>query len=252
MNNKKKAFTLIELLVVMVIIGILATISTATFTSSAEKARDVKRQATVRDIAAIIRASGVGRDNAQFSTYTGPLVRYSYAAADLKKLLEDNGFKGADTDSNICYFYGYIAQFGTTFESEDGDFIVATWGESTSTANPGSPGPIYDGTTLAKENFAHSESEDIVYSPIAPELFRKLRKNDFNCDYYNQRNRLPLTLIPDPGYMPYLIFSGFGHISASSGLRPAGLHYLGNGSSAWAVGINGSQMCNFYANSSCY
>lgn len=250
MNNKKKAFTLIELLVVMVIIGILATISTATFTSSAEKARDVKRQATVRDIAAVIRASGVGRDNAQFSIYQGPSLRYSYNALNLKNLLQDNGFKGADTDSNICYFYGYVdrPRNHNNFASKDGDFIVATWGESTSTANPGSPGPIYDGTQLAKENFAHSEV--VVYNPSFPELFRKLRENDFHCDYYDQRNALPVTAIPDPAYMPYMIFSGFGIVSA--GMRPAGFNYLGNGFVAWAVGINGSQMCNLYANSSCY
>lgn len=40
---KNKAFTLIELLVVIVIIGILATISTATFSGYFAKARDVER-----------------------------------------------------------------------------------------------------------------------------------------------------------------------------------------------------------------
>lgn len=39
---KNKAFTLIELLVVIVIIGILATISTATFSSAREKAEFAK------------------------------------------------------------------------------------------------------------------------------------------------------------------------------------------------------------------
>lgn len=44
---KQKAFTLIELLVVIVIIGILATITTATFSNSKEKAVNVKIMATI-------------------------------------------------------------------------------------------------------------------------------------------------------------------------------------------------------------
>lgn len=48
-KNITKAFTLIELLVVIVIIGILATISTATFSGSREKADEAKMIAERRD-----------------------------------------------------------------------------------------------------------------------------------------------------------------------------------------------------------
>lgn len=50
-----KAFTLIELLVVIVIIGILATISVATFSGYFEKARHAKRQADLNQIATAFR-----------------------------------------------------------------------------------------------------------------------------------------------------------------------------------------------------
>lgn len=47
---KHKAFTLIELLVVIVIVGILATVSTATFNGALEKARIAKAQAFARQM----------------------------------------------------------------------------------------------------------------------------------------------------------------------------------------------------------
>jgi len=55
-NMKLKGFTLIELLVVIVIIGILATISVATFSGYFAQARDTERQAAVRNAATIMKA----------------------------------------------------------------------------------------------------------------------------------------------------------------------------------------------------
>ncbi len=53
-KNKNKAFTLIELLVVIVIIGILATISVATFQGYFEKARLAKAQQAYNQIKSLI------------------------------------------------------------------------------------------------------------------------------------------------------------------------------------------------------
>lgn len=47
---KKSGFTLIELLIVIVIIGILATIGLASFSSSQMKSRDAKRKANLQQI----------------------------------------------------------------------------------------------------------------------------------------------------------------------------------------------------------
>ncbi len=54
---KQKGFTLIELLVVIVIIGILATISVATFSGYFAKARDSERQAAVRNTATLLKTA---------------------------------------------------------------------------------------------------------------------------------------------------------------------------------------------------
>jgi len=56
-TSKQKGFTLIELLVVIVIIGILATISVATFSGYFAKARDAERQSTVRNAATVLKTA---------------------------------------------------------------------------------------------------------------------------------------------------------------------------------------------------
>ena len=81
MNTNKKGFTLIELLVVIVIIGILATISVATFGGYFKKARDAERQTMVSNISTIMKLAGASTDTAN----------YEYTAPEFKTLLEDQG-----------------------------------------------------------------------------------------------------------------------------------------------------------------
>lgn len=68
MKHKNQAFTLIELLVVIVIIGILATITTATFSDSVEKVRFAKAQAFDNLVEKMIGGSMVGRWSFEQST----------------------------------------------------------------------------------------------------------------------------------------------------------------------------------------
>lgn len=67
---KQQAFTLIELLVVIVIIGILATITTATFNGYFEKARDVERQTTVANLQKVITGHFLDKETVDYSRIT--------------------------------------------------------------------------------------------------------------------------------------------------------------------------------------
>ncbi len=140
MKKRNFGFTLIELLVVIVIIGILATISTATFKSYFGKARDAERQSAVQNIALMIKVDGA-------DDWTDD--KYVYAAdTDLEALMAANDFRIPDGKNNICYFIG-MAKDGDGAIGDINEFVVATWGESTSTEATGTSGVLADGTEAA-------------------------------------------------------------------------------------------------------
>jgi len=144
MKNKHFGFTLIELLVVIVIIGILATISTATFKSYFGKARDAERVSAVQNMALMIKVDGADQwGNNKFM--------HSSALADngtttLKSVFDENDFRLPKGTNNICY----LVAMSHNSDSNIGDtneFAVVTWGESTSTKETGVMGPLVDGTS---------------------------------------------------------------------------------------------------------
>lgn len=141
MKNKNIGFTLIELLVVIVIIGILATISTATFKQYFGKARDAARNTSVANITLMIKVDGADRWDDD---------KYVYDAAGLTELFEANDYRPPQGENNICYYIGMGR--GPEPVGDDNEFAVATWGEETSTADPTVGGVIVDGTTNARGN----------------------------------------------------------------------------------------------------
>lgn len=99
---KHNAFTLIELLVVIVIIGLLATISTATFGSTTAKARDKQRQSFVRNGQQIILASQT----------TGGVADYRLGANTVEGIVDNfkaelasQGYQLPIAQNNIGYYY---------------------------------------------------------------------------------------------------------------------------------------------------
>ena len=179
---KKAGFTLIELLVVIVIIGILATISVATFGGYFKKARDAERQSNVNQIAAVLFT--ISAEDDSFSKYMAispsdinkflanktpgnSVVKNLQASAiDMKNLLGKGGITGQVPKNGI----GYIIQARgkSSGGGEDNQFVVATWGESTSTANPGTPGLIIKGTIVSVKNMIYAESEgDLVEANLS-------------------------------------------------------------------------------------
>ena len=119
-NMQKKGFTLIELLVVIVIIGILATIGVAQFSSYFGKARDAKRKTAVAQARQLILADIAA--NSATST--------SYIKADAGTVVTSlNGFSLAPDNS---YQYGYVANAG------DFMFYVCSESEPTTAITAGS------------------------------------------------------------------------------------------------------------------
>jgi len=142
-NRKKTGFTLIELLVVIVIIGILSTISTATFKSYFGKARDAERQAAVQNIALMIKVEGATDSNDTKFIYDANDT--SDTPPNLNDIFKENDFRIPKGSNNICYVLG-VANGTNDQLGEDNDFFVATWGESTSTKITGAKGVLVDGT----------------------------------------------------------------------------------------------------------
>lgn len=141
MERKKLGFTLIELLVVIVIIGILATISTATFKQYFGKARDAARNTSVANVTLMIKVDGADRwDDA----------KYIYDATELQALFSANDYRPPKGENNICYVI--MMAPNTDVVGDDNEFAVATWGEETSTELPTDPGVIVDGTSQAITN----------------------------------------------------------------------------------------------------
>jgi len=137
MKNKNFGFTLIELLVVIVIIGILATISTATFKSYFGKARDAERVSAIQNMALMVKVDGAAQWNN---------TKFIYAnAAALANLFQVNDFRQPKGTNNICYLMAMAASTGAV--GDNNQFAFVTWGESTSTAGaPGAAGILVDGT----------------------------------------------------------------------------------------------------------
>ena len=123
-QTKLAGFTLIELLVVIVIIGILSTISTATFKSYFGKARDAERRAAVQNLALMIKVDSADRWDE---------TKYIYNVQELKDLAAANDFRFPRGSKNICYFIGTATPTGAVI-GDDNEFVVATWGETGHTA----------------------------------------------------------------------------------------------------------------------
>ncbi|MCK5461269.1 type II secretion system protein [Candidatus Gracilibacteria bacterium] len=149
MEMKKTGFTLIELLVVIVIIGILSTISTATFKSYFGKARDAERVAAIQNMALMMKVENAdvwsdgkyllgGTDAATFITGLGSL----FAA---------NDFRIPKPGKQICYIISASSADADASGAagDNNQFAISTWGETKSTNNANVAGVIADGTELA-------------------------------------------------------------------------------------------------------
>ncbi len=116
---KQKGFTLIELLVVIVIIGILATISVATFSGYFAKARDTERQTAVSNAATILKTARAVESLVSFGADGGAKDIDDKAEFDAI-LLSEGGYK-MPADAATTGGYG--------FAGDAQDFVVFSCSE---------------------------------------------------------------------------------------------------------------------------
>lgn len=153
---KNKAFTVIELLVVIAVIGILSTISIATYNDYGSKSQDAVKQSTLASIYRIAQVDSAIKEGADL---------YLYTAAEFSELLSKSGMSLNPTDKESCYFLS--AGAGTDpVDPRDNRFAIMTWGETTSTFNKKTPGVLVVG-----------DSESVNYIKT-----QSLTKDDFSCN----------------------------------------------------------------------
>lgn len=124
MNTNKKGFTLIELLVVIVIIGILATISVATFGGYFKKARDAERQTVVQNVATIMKVVNATEESIDYSPNTTSITPADNERDDLDARLAAQGYTTPDSKNGAQYTYGFDT-------ATQGDFFIAVCSEET-------------------------------------------------------------------------------------------------------------------------
>ena len=135
-SKLKRGFTLIELLVVVAVIGLLATIVVASFTSAQKKARDAKRKS---DLDAIKKALELVKSNCEGSAYYpyDALVSGANEGArytNLELYLTDPDIGGIkrplpgttpinDPSLDTTYYYGYSLYLPAAIPPDQADDV---------------------------------------------------------------------------------------------------------------------------------
>jgi len=159
MNTKQKGFTLIELLVVIVILGILATLSFGSFRKYFGSANDATRLAVIKSLALDVRATYVAADGDMYTGLTEEILARMFVDNDLE-------FRPRN---NICMIVG-VGGGDDAAKGSDNQFVVASWGESQSTADTTQSGVIAEGTLNAKNKLIEISQTGSV------------NEEDFRCD----------------------------------------------------------------------
>ena len=206
-RTKLSGFTLIELLVVIVIIGILSTISTATFKSYFGKARDAERQAAVQNLALMIKVDSADKwdDSKYMYDYgTNPVATDDFE--DLADLASSNDFRFPRGSKNICYFIA-MAQGTDNVVGDDNEFVVATWGETTAssgayiggTSASSGNGLIIDGTQQAVKNLvAKLATTEAAASAVTSTATDSIGEKSFACEANFINNSLANSFLVSP------------------------------------------------------
>lgn len=196
---QKKGFTLVELLVTITIVGILATISVATFQDYFTQIRDAKRASTVKQMAQIVNAEGA-LNNGRYVDLDND-GNHTDALQELKDLFEKRGFK-PDANEDYCYFYGVknsqtisgiesvdFRNYPNKVREKNDEFFFATFKESKLLANhytslSGDSWTQYYGTYILEGN----DINRLFSNPSGTyHVFHGIQKP--NCDNFTMGSR---------------------------------------------------------------
>ena len=154
---------MMELLLGMIIIAVLATVTLDWTFNRMESTRDSSKKVTAGNLARVILADGAFEDDQ---------LRYVYQTSTFGAVLERVGFPLSNSlDERVCF---YVSMGGgpSNAIASDNRFVIATWGDRSSTDNPESGGIIAIGDQDSQAHFIDSN----------------LVKSDFECDTTSQAN----------------------------------------------------------------
>lgn len=176
----KKGFTLLEIVFIVILLGMLIALAQVLYTRGIAKAHDTNRIVSLKNTKDIINLE-VSNSNAIFanqSEFSGVLKKYGF------RILPEN---------ELCYFIASIP----AYESPSGhsEYIVATWGETTSTKRAKEFGILAVGTPQSVFNLTNANiSKDNNESENA------LSMHDFSCEDSIRMQKVERAFLGDPSF----------------------------------------------------
>lgn len=174
LTQRSAGFTLVEVLVVTVVVGILSSVGGITMGGYAAESRDASRIQTLKDTLKALQISD-STDELGNEAYLYTTLAFELAMSEADLNLSDRSFE------NICYFVGMAA--GSTASPKDNEFVIATWGETTSTFDEFNPGVLAMGTPQAVSNIIRAGGmQEEYFHCDKPENY-DLLQSAFQGDY---------------------------------------------------------------------
>jgi prepilin-type N-terminal cleavage/methylation domain-containing protein len=174
MYKQKSGFTLIEVLVVTVITAILGFTGTLSLNKFTQSGRDAARIQTLTEIYRTLQISD--------TTQSDQSLNFIYSDQDFRAALNRaNILLSKRIYKNHCYFVGMAA--GPTSSPKDNDFVIATWGESTSTLDEYQGGVLAVGTNQGVSNIIRAGGITEEYFHCDKPANYELLNSAFSGDY---------------------------------------------------------------------
>jgi len=168
--KKQTGFTLIELLVVIVIIGILATISVATFSDYFSKARDSERQANASQAAKLLKTAKASEVITGYDALSlggmGPFLDPELVISKLKEM-DQNQLPETKQGFKYYYFSSDADNFALYTCSEDEDELIVFGTSADISTVEGADGATCSSAGV-QNGMALMEAVDITFSNIPP------------------------------------------------------------------------------------